>query len=69
MARADTAQKALLSFNDVFADIINARIFNGEQVVEPDALEDARATSEYYDETTPLSEYERDVIKIWRKNK
>ena len=69
MARADTAQKALLSFNDVFADIINARIFNGEQVVEPDALEDARATSDYTDETTPLSEYERDVIKIWRKNK
>ena len=68
MLRADTAQKALLSFNDVFADVINARIFGGEQIVEPDALENARATLDYSDEVHPLGEYERDVVKVWRKN-
>ena len=47
MPNPDAAQKALLSFNDVFADVVNARIFAGKQIVEPNALEDARANEEY----------------------
>lgn len=67
MVNQDTAQKELLSFNDVFADVFNARVFQGEQIISPDSLEDARAEAGYSDEFNPLGEYERDVVKIWRE--
>ena len=34
MAEKDTVEKTLLSYNDVFADIVNAIIFNGEDIVK-----------------------------------
>ena len=68
MNAQDVAQKELLSFNDVFADVFNALLFQGEQIISPDALEDARSVAGYSDAFTPLGEYERDVVKIWREN-
>ena len=37
----DITEKQLEALNDVFADIINALIFNGRQVVKEDELEPA----------------------------
>ena len=34
MAGKDLAEKTLLSYNDVFADIVNAIIFDGDDVVK-----------------------------------
>ena len=36
----DITQKALEMYNDVFADIINVLLFNGESVVTEDSLTD-----------------------------
>ena len=38
----DITEKQLEALNDVFADIINALIFNGRQVVKEDELEPAK---------------------------
>ena len=40
MAEKDAAEKILMSYNDVFADIVNALLFDGEPVVAPEELED-----------------------------
>jgi len=37
----DITQKTLERYNDVFADIINVLLFNGERVVTEDSLTDA----------------------------
>ena len=39
MAQKDIAQKLLEDYEDVFADIINVLVFDGEEVVRPNALE------------------------------
>ena len=40
MAEKDIAEKTLEAYNDVFADIINVLLFNGEQQVKEDELEE-----------------------------
>ena len=45
MGEKDISEKALLAYNDVFADIINVLLFNGKEVVKEDALEDAQPFS------------------------
>ena len=40
MAEKDISEKILESYNDVFADIVNVLLFNGEQVVDPSDLTD-----------------------------
>ena len=35
MTEKDMTEKALEAYNDVFADIVNALIYKGEQVVKP----------------------------------
>ena len=35
MGEKDITEKTLESYNDVFADILNALLFNGKQVVDP----------------------------------
>lgn len=47
MAEKDVTQKILESYNDVFADIVNVLLFDGEQVIAPDELED-QAPRAYY---------------------
>ena len=47
MAEKDIAEKTLEAYNDVFADIINVLLFNGEQQVKEDELEEESPNSSY----------------------
>ena len=40
MGEQDITEKILESYNDVFADIVNVLLFNGEQIIRPDELVD-----------------------------
>jgi hypothetical protein len=40
MGEMDVVEKILESYNDVFADIVNVLLFNGESVIKPDELVD-----------------------------
>ena len=62
----DIAEKNLESFNDVFADIVNVLLFNGEEVIKENDLEQARALSSYASEAG-IREQERDEAKFWKK--
>lgn len=67
MAEKDIAEKILEDYPDVFADIVNGLLFNGEPVIKPEELEDSKIQSAYRAEGG-LHELERDVAKRWKKN-
>ena len=67
MQEKDILEKTLESYNDVFADIVNVLVFNGERVIEEDYLED-RATFSAYKAEGRLRFQERDVSKYWRRS-
>ena len=64
MAEKDITEKTLESLNDVFADIVNGLLFQGEQRVQEDMLLDAQSFSSYED-TGIQRMQERDVAKYW----
>ena len=45
MSTIDTVTKEFISDNEVFADVVNFLIFDGEQVVTPDSLIEMDSTS------------------------
>lgn len=61
----DITERKLEEYNDVFADIVNAYYFGGEQLVKEDELEPA-ATLEGYKAEDGIHQQERDVSKIWK---
>jgi hypothetical protein len=63
----DIAEKILEDYPDVFADIVNGFLFNGNEVVKPEELEDMQLRSAYRAELK-LHDMERDVAKRWKKN-
>lgn len=63
MAEKDAAEKILMSYNDVFADIVNALLFDGEPVVAPEELDD-QAPRAYFKADGKIREIERDVAKM-----
>ena len=65
MGERDITQKTLEGYNDIFADIVNVLLFNGEQVVDPDELVDATGFSQYKLDGKVRSQ-ERDVAKFWK---
>ena len=67
MAEKDITEKILEDYPDVFADIVNGLLFNGETVIKPEELEDTKLRSAYRAEGG-LHELERDVAKRWKKN-
>ena len=67
MADKDIAEKILEDYPDVFADIVNGFLFNGNGVVKPEELEDMQLRSAYRAEMK-LHDMERDVAKRWKKN-
>ena len=67
MAEKDIAEKILEDYPDVFADIVNGLLFNGETIIRPEELEDSKVQSAYRSEGN-LHELERDVAKRWKKN-
>ncbi|MBQ0050977.1 MAG: Rpn family recombination-promoting nuclease/putative transposase [Treponema sp.] len=65
MGEKDIVEKSLESYNDVFADIVNGLLFNGEQVIKEDELE-AESEHSMYKADGKLHEQERDVAKYWK---
>lgn len=68
MPNKDIFEKVLVGYNDVFADIVNVFLFQGERLVQENELSDAQARS-YYKADGQIREQERDVSKYWRKSK
>ena len=66
MAQKDIIEKTLEGYNDVFADIVNGLLFDGEPVIDEKALVDATPTS-MYKLDGGVHEEERDVAKYWVK--
>ena len=64
MPDRDITEKHLEAYNDVFADIVNVLLFDGQRRVRPDDLRDARART-LYKADGKLHEQERDVSKLW----
>ena len=63
----DVAEKLLEDYNDVFADIVNTLLFDGNERVKEDSLEDSKINSAYKAEDGKLHEQERDVSKYWKE--
>ena len=66
VAEKDITEKILESYNDVFADIVNVLLFDGEQVIKPDELED-QAPRSAYKADGKIREIERDVESVGRR--
>jgi|GEM_PF-2422905 len=66
MGAKDITEKALEAYNDVFADIINVLLFNGEQIVKENELEDAVVRYHYKADEGKIHEMERDAAKYWK---
>lgn len=64
MGVKDITEKILADYNDVFADIINGVLFDGEQVVSEKDLENVKDKSQYKF-NSKIHEQERDVSKKW----
>ena len=62
----DIVEKVLESYNDVFADIVNVLLFDGEEVLMPDELEE-QAPRAAYKADGRYREMERDVCKRLKK--
>lgn len=69
MKEKDLTEKALLSCNDVFADVINGTFFNGEEVVKSEELVDTSPVTQFKNDKNELHEQVRDISKLWKKNK
>ena len=68
MGEKDITEKILEDYNDVFADIINGLLFQGEQRVLPEALENISVHSQYKADDEKMHELERDVAKYWKES-
>ena len=64
----DITEKILEDHNDVFADTVNVLLFGGQEVLQPDELENAMPVSQFR-LSDGLHEQERDVVKRWRHGK
>lgn len=67
MGQKDLTEKILADYNDVFADIVNVLIFQGEEIIKSDDLQNTAVHSQYKAEDGKLHEEERDVCKYWKK--
>ena len=68
MQEKDKTQKMLERYNDVFADILNVLLFDGEKVVDESSLTDALPMSILKIDGRVRSQ-ERDVAKYWENSK
>ena len=67
MAQKDITEKKLETHNDVFADIMNNLVFDGEPVISASDLEDVHPADYYSAESVLIREQERDVAKVWKE--
>ena len=63
----DLAEKKLLDCNDVFADIVNAVVFQGKPVIRPEDLREVHPVSAYSE--GDFRQLELDIAKRWVKRK
>ena len=63
-SQPDKVEKLLEDHADVFADIINAFVYRGENVVKPEDLKDGSTASMYKAAEGNFRQKERDVVKI-----
>ena len=64
MPERDITEKHLEAYDDVFSDMVNVLLFNGQRRVGPEDLRDTRART-LYKTDGKLREQERDVSKLW----
>lgn len=69
MGEKDITEKTLEDYADVFADVVNVLLFDGEQRVLPEDLVDTTARSQFKADDGVLHEQERDVVKRWKHGK
>lgn len=67
MGTKDLTEKTLENYNDVFADIFNVIVFEGEQRIQPIALQQNMVRSQYRFADDRLHEMERDISKVWKE--
>lgn len=68
MAGKDLTEKILEDYPDVFADIFNALVFHGKQVIKDYELSENIVHSQYKADDRKVHELERDSAKRWVKN-
>jgi len=68
MQEKDITQKMLEHYNDVFADIVNVLLFNGERIVKENSLIDTPTVSSLKMDAR-IHHQNRDVSKYWQHNK
>ena len=61
MGQKDISEKILVAYDDVFADIVNVLLFNGQETIQPEDLED-RGTKSFYKENGRKAENMCDVL-------
>ena len=62
----DVSEKILEDYNDVFADIVNNLVFDGQEIVRADELENAVTVSQIKLDDG-VHEQERDTAKHWKR--
>ena len=67
MADKDMNFKVLEELNDVFLDIVNVLLFNGDKVISEDNLSETSTYSNYTD-NGKIREQERDIAKYWNNS-
>ena len=67
MGEKDIAEKKLLTYPDIFANILNVSLFHGDEVIRPEELTDILPQSTYKAEGK-LREQDRDIAKLWKDN-
>ena len=67
MGVKDITEKALEEYNDVFADIVNVLLFDGEEVISPEDLAESSPYSNY-SANGKIRSQERDIQKYWHNN-
>ena len=67
MSQKDLSEKLLEDYDDVFVDIVNVLLFDGEEVIKSDELEPSDIKSQYKADDGRLHEQERDVVKFWKR--
>ena len=69
MGQKDIVEKNLEDYNDVFADIVNVLVFEGERVIRSRELKALKVRSQYKADSSKLHEEERDNAKYWSGGK
>ncbi len=67
MGSKDKTEKSLEDLNDVFADIVNVLLFDGEEILTPGSLSEASPYSNYT-ENGKIRDQERDIYKYWNNS-